>query len=134
MATTANPPVPSLSPSGWIQTPAEKIDALLVHFFASLSNQSSIYPDNVTSLPKIVKDNVRDETGLLIATRSALITYFQRYFESVTVDVNTEAVDGGFNIRIYAVVVDQGKEYSVGQLVVTSGEKIKSYMSINNNG
>ena len=128
----ANAPVPSLSPSGWIQTPAEKIDSLMTHFFASQENQTYIYEGNVTSLPAIIQKHIRDESGLMLAMRSSLINYFQRFFENVSVDVNTTATDEGFQIYIYAKVVDSGKEYSVGQLVETSGEKIKSYMKINN--
>lgn len=129
---------PQLSESGWVTSSEITADAMFSHFFATDYSQSNIYLGNISSFAWIVQNNLNDMTGLIAAVRSALATYFARYFDNVTVEVQEKAdlTDASkVGITIYLTFTDhEGKTYNLARLVRDIGSKTASIVKINNFG
>lgn len=129
---------PSMSESGWVTSSEIMADSMFSHFFATDYSQSNIYLGNITSFAWIVQNNLNDMTGLISAVRSALATYFSRYFQNVIVEVQdkTDLTDTAkVGISIYIAFTDnQGKSYNLARLVRDIGSKTSSIVKINNYG
>ena len=131
-------PVPTLSDRGWVRSAQEKLDFVIAHFFEAENNQSYIYHGNVVSLQSLIHDSGQDMLGLAISIRTQLERILNRYFEAAlaevsTVDYNGDS-SGGVTFRVYAKVVQEGKEYSVGQLFRLLNSRFSQVTQLNNNG
>lgn len=128
----------SLTEAGWVISSEIMADSMFSHFFATDYSQSNIYLGNITSFAWIVQNNLNDMTGLIAAVRSSLTTYFSRYFQNVTVEVQ-EKLDltdsSKVGITIYVAFTDNaGKTYNLARLVRDIGSKTSSIVKINNYG
>jgi hypothetical protein len=130
-------PVPTLSTFGWVTNPAEKADFLLVHFFYSEKNQTSIYGDGVSNLQWILEQNTGNVEGALSQIKSTINTYLGRYYDSVTVDAVTQEVDAEESSSRMEVVLnisvsDGGLDYSLNRLVSILNGRFKAFTTMNN--
>ena len=124
--------LPTLSTAGWVTAITEKADRLLAYFFEADVEQSALYKDKVYSLPNIIKDNSGDAFAITNKVREALSLYLYNYFDAVDVQSEHDIVDNKINIKIYANLVENGKEYSLGKLVVLADNNISKVISLNN--
>lgn len=125
--------LPTLGISGWVSALSEKADRLFAYFFETDGLQSSLYRDRVYSLPKIIKDFAGDESAITRDVQKNLTNYLLPYFDAVEVqtDHQTDA-EGKVNIKLYAKVSENGKEYSLGKLIVLADNKISKILDLNN--
>ncbi len=136
------PPVPSLSPDGWIVDPVIKADRMIAHFFAANPEQTAIYKGNVYSIQNLIANYQNDPDVLALQVKTALANYFSRYFNNVIVDANTidassfpQAPTGTQVLQIYVSMYDP----SSGQFDLTKtfgilNSKILNIVSLNNTG
>ena len=124
--------LPTLSTAGWVTAITEKADRLLAYFFEADVEQSALYKDKVYSLPNIIKDYSGDAFAITNKVREALSLYLYNYFDAVDVQSEHDIVDNKINIKIYANLVENGKEYSLGKLVVLADNNISKVISLNN--
>jgi hypothetical protein len=113
-------------------------DSMFAHFFATDYSQTEIYPGNISSFAWIIQNNLNDISSLISAVRTTLTSYFTRYFQSVTVEVNQkDELDdpSKVGLTIYIGFTDrQGKTYNLARLVRDIGSKTSSIVKINNYG
>ena len=131
-----NPPVPALSPDGWVTDTVIKCDYLLSHFFLSEYSSSYVSYGKVTSFPYILQKNKDSKTNLVDDTKSSLLEYFGRYFTKTEVDVKLREEDPSkYGIVISITVTDEnGKEFSVAKIADILDAKILSVRDLNNYG
>lgn len=130
--------VPSLSDDGWVSSTALRANYLLTHFFLSEYSQTSLYPNQITSLPYIIQQNQGDITNTATAIRSALTGYFTKYFNDVSVQtdfVNSSTNSAKTTIRIFLTFSDEtGASFNLGKLVNVENSKVVNFANINNSG
>jgi hypothetical protein len=135
--------VPTLSSRGWVRAPAEKADYLLSHFFEADRLQTYLYGDNVSSLQFLVEQHGHDPLTFCSALQQTLQNYLGRYFDSAQVEVTsddnpayntTPNPTSAVTVRIWASVVQEGKEYSIVKLIETANSKLVRVLDLINNG
>jgi hypothetical protein len=130
--------VPSLSDDGWVLSSALRANYLMSHFFLSEYSQTSLYPDQVSSLPYIIQQNQGNISKTSTAIRSTLAGYLTKYFNDVNTQVDfvqDEINSTKYRIRIYVTFTDNdGITYNLGKLAVVENSKISSIADLNNNG
>jgi hypothetical protein len=130
-------PVPTLSPSGWVTTIPEQVDAALAYFFASDYLQSAIYPNKVSSIQKVIQQYGDNILQLQRQMQLTLENYLESYFDNAIVDVNTDAstITGtSASLTIQATVSKNGLTYSVGKEITLSDSKFLKVITLNNTG
>lgn len=131
-------PVPSLSAAGWIVSSAEKADALLSHFYESEKSQSYLYGQNITNCQWLLEQYGNNIIEITSQIRSALQVYLGRYYDAVNVEVtnddNADNPSGKITLHIYIDVTEDGKTYSMGQLLNITNSKIQKIIRLNNTG
>lgn len=131
-------PLPTLSGSGWVTEIAEKTDRLFAYFFVSEYSQTHLYKDNVTSLPYIVQKYGHDEFAIGPNLERSLYAYLARYYDDVRIEITVTSNDESgqetteLNIRVDAVLTEDGKQYSLGRLISTVDSKVMNIIKINN--
>lgn len=125
--------LPTLSMSGWVSSVSEKSDRLLAYFFEADGYQSSLYSKGVYCLQKIISEFNGDAAAITKKVEDALNDYMSNYFDAVIVETSHDISEGGdININIYVRVAQDGKEYSIGKLLVLGDNTIKRIISLNN--
>lgn len=125
--------LPTLSTSGWVSSISEKADHLLAYFFESDGLQSALYRDKVYSLPMIIKDFNGDGNAISKAVQESLHNYMYNYFDGIEVQSDHSVDENGkVNIKIYARLTENGKDYSLGKLVVLADNNISKVIGLNN--
>jgi len=135
MATIAA--VPTLSTSGWVKTPAEKIDLLITYFVYTIENQTTLYKGASTSFQQILESNMGNMDSTVAATRSALISYLSRYYASVNVDVSYELSDPTNSLSlatmsIAATVTENDQTYSIEKALTLVNGKFQAFVDSTN--
>lgn len=135
--------VPTLSSRGWVRSAAEKADYLLAHFFESDHFQTYLYGDSVASLPYLVEQHGGDPMKLCSELQQVVQAYLSRYFDNAQVEVTSDD-DPAYNLnpnpnsavalRMWASVLQDGKEYSVARLIETANSKLVKVVNLNNQG
>lgn len=77
--------LPLLGSEGFSQDPDIIMARLLQHAFLSDYSQSNIYAGSVTSIQYIISEHAQDPLALSVAMRKALLQYYSRYMEDVSV-------------------------------------------------
>lgn len=129
--------VPTLSPHGWVHGTAEKVDFLLAHFFETEANQSYIFYGSVTSIQALIEQAMHDMFQLCKLIKDRLGDFLKRYFDAVVIECSEQEATPGSNrtdIRLFVQVIDDGKEYSVGQLLREKNSKFTRVVNLNNTG
>lgn len=129
--------VPTLSKAGWSKGIAERVDYLLSDFFTSEYSQSYLFQGSISSLTYLIQRYQGNVSSLTEATRVMLQSYFNSYFESVLIDVTSDAgtVDNESNLvslSIYCQITENGKQYSVARLVQSIDSKLQKIVDLNN--
>lgn len=117
----ATRPVPTLSTKGWVGDFTEKVDFLLAHFFLCDYNQTYFYPDNVTSLVRIIEKRGSFIEGAVSDINDLLSKYLRRYFDNVTVSSTITAKDEEWVLKdaIIKLVVEIDEPAGVRTLAQT---------------
>ena len=128
--------MPSLSEDGWVRSSEHIADYMLTHFFLSEKSQTYLYGNEVASLQYIIQNNADSMTNTVLNTRTALLSYFSRYFSNVEAECTfNDIVDNGtgVNINIFLSFTDsEGKSYSLGKIVSVLNSKISKFITANN--
>lgn len=129
-------PVPTLSPAGWVTSPAEKADTLLSHLFLSLKSQSFVYGNNVSSIQGVIEQYGHDITVVTQQMGLLAEAYLRRYYDvaiaTVTNNNNATNLTSSAEISIHVQVTENGITYSLGKLLQISNSKITKIITINN--
>lgn len=110
--------IPTLSSSGWVRAPTEKIDRALSYALTTDALQSTLYRGNLTSIPAIIQANINNRSGLANKAQAALDYYFKRLFDDAAVDVEVHEVPNKpsqLNLIVRIRVTDQGVGYDVAR-------------------
>lgn len=130
--------VPSLSLSGFVSDVPTMIDLMFSYYLTSDYSQSNVFNGRIISLQKQMQQYQHDEITLIQKVREELEGYFQSVVDSATVEVTTAIPNpedpNRLNLRLSALLVKDGKSYSVGRLVRTQDAKILEIVKILNEG
>jgi len=111
--------VATLSPAGFLSTPAEKADALMAHAAAADKSQTRLFGSQVMSLAWLFERHSADLMDLTQAIRQGYSTLFSRHFDDVDVEVymqpTRENNDNILTLRLSIRFSQDGKRYSVAQ-------------------
>lgn len=116
---------PSLTSTGWITDPAQRADLLLYDFFVANYSQSIIFRGKIKSLSYFIQRNT-DLFVLRDVLQQAISTLLNSYYDSAEVSIKIIPVtdDNGnvskeftMDIQLSAVVIQDGKRYSLGKLI-----------------
>lgn len=115
-------PVPTLSDLGWVTNPTVKMDKLLSHLFEADVIQSYTFKGSVSSIQGIIAQYGHDINALVAQLRSKLEKYLQAYYDVATVELTantnpSENPTDKITLVMYATVVEDGQQYSVGKLL-----------------
>lgn len=129
--------VPTLSASGWVRAPAEKADFLLSHFYESDKFQTYIYGTNVTNLQWLIQEYGHDLVRLCSEISRSVEAYLGRYYDQATaqciaLDAREGEPEGSSTLKLFCQVFENGKEYSIGRLIVATNSKFEKIMKLNN--
>lgn len=131
-------PYPAMSEDGWVTDPIRMGDYLLSDFFLSENSQTSIYKNNVSSLPFLIQSCQGNTTKLVDNTIAMLQSYFTRYFNSVVCQAEVVVdpkVSTYYALNIYLTYLDdQNNRYSIGKIVEIADSKVQKVILANNNG
>lgn len=129
-------PVPSLTSAGWLETIAEKADALMANYLTSDYSQTHCYKGQVTSLAYHIKEYGDDMLILEKRVRADLTKYLNRYFDNTDVSVTTsvpyELEPEKVNLQIDVIVFQDSLKYSLGREIQTVSDKVVNVFKINN--
>lgn len=130
--------VPTLSLSGFVSDVPTMIDHMFSYYLTSEYSQSNVFHGNIVSLQKQIQEFQHSEEALERNIREQLETYFRSVADDVTIDVTTAnpnpADPNRLNITLSAILIKDGKSYSVGRLVETQDSKIMKIITLNNEG
>lgn len=133
-------PIFTLSLRGFVDSTAERVDAILSYFIISEYPQSDLYYKQIASLPYIVKTFGDTPRKLSTEIQNSLTAVFSRYFEGVDIEVDHEYIDKLANdgpymvtIQIIAIGSDGVKANIASQLEIIDSN-FKEIARINNEG
>lgn len=126
--------VATLSPQGFIENLADKVNQTLLYFFLSDYSQTETMRGNLMTLPKLVQLYGNVPNDITSQLEETLQTYFARNFDGATVGVTNEVTDDRINLQLSAMVQDDGVTVSVGYIITVSNSSILDIFDINNNG
>jgi len=126
--------VATLSPQGFIENLADKVNQTLMYFFLSDYSQTETMRGNLMPLPKLVQLYGNVPNDITSQLEETLQGYFTRNFDGATVGVTNETKDDRINLQLSAMVQDDGVTVSVGYIITVSNSSILDIFDINNNG
>lgn len=129
---------PSLSLAGFITDIPTVIDKMFSCYLTSDYSQSNLFAGKIVSLQKQVQAYQHDRNMLVTKVREELEGYFGAYADSTTVRVTLDDPNpddpNRINITLSAVIVKNGKAYSIGKLIETQDSIIMNIIQLNNEG
>ena len=130
-------PVPTLSTLGFIYDSTNKFDTLLSHAFVADYNQTYLYPNKITSLPKLIEAAGNNLTNLETSIKGGLYDYFNRYYSTVDLSVsilpdpsNPEVPNVTFQLTIS--FVENGVPVTLNRSTITSLATLSNIIRMNN--
>ena len=109
--------LPVLGPEGILETPETILVKLFQQCFASDYSQSNLYFGNVFSMQYALSLAPNDLKETINHIQVGMTRYLSNYFESVEVkvsEVDEESIGSKQTLQIDIVVVQEGKQYSLG--------------------
>lgn len=110
--------VPQLGGIGWITETKEKMKILFAHALVTDKSQSNLYEGTITSIPYFIAKFQKDPQLMATELEIALVTYYQRYFDSVEIIV--EAInlteDVNYSLSISIKVTEEGEAFNLSFL------------------
>lgn len=130
---------PTLSTFGWTTNTVERIDFLLTHIFYADKFQTSLYGQNVTSIPWLLEEAAGDMNKASNSMSQAINTYLTRYYDSARVDVSHADADPENSsskviMTLNITIVENGVEYQVSRLISVVDGRFKEFVNLNNEG
>lgn len=129
--------ISTLTVKGRVVSIAEKTDQLIAYFFASDANQSLLFNGSITNLQDILQNFMHDIPGLKQGLRQALEKYLGAYYELALVDVGDDTATNKSNrisLFLKITVTQEGKQYSVANLLLLVNGKFEKIQKLNNTG
>jgi len=129
--------VPTLSTFSWVESVPEKTDFLLAHFALSDNLQSSLYVDQISSLPSILQRNAGSMDSTTSDMQNVLQRYLGKFFDLVRVEVNykeenADKSNSRMLITLGITIVDKNVEYPITRLLSVVDGRFKEFVNINN--
>ena len=122
--------IPTLSLDGCIATSDIKIVKIFEHFLASEKDQSNIFNGYIASL-KFILDEYSNANDIEEGITLTLTGLYNRYFDSVDVEVNVDDNDdkeSTYNISIDIDVMDEyGNKYSLSRSLENINSEVYSF-------
>lgn len=129
--------VPTLSTLGFVYDPVTKFEFLISHFFLSDYNQTYLYINHVTSLPRIIENNGDNIQGVIYELKNKLETYLKRYYDDSEARVSLTDPDSNssnVSLDISITVTDHGVQNTFTRLLQTLNGRVQSLTKMNNYG
>lgn len=130
--------VATLSLAGFVTDMPTMIDRMFSYYLTSDYSQSNIFNGKILSLQRQIQAYQHDRMLLINNIREELEGYFNSVADSSTIKVTLEDPNpddpNRLNITLAAMVVKNGKAYSVGKLIETQDSKILQIIHLNNDG
>lgn len=130
--------IPTLSTAGFVTDIPSMIDRMFSYYLTSDYSQSNLFQGRVLSLQKQIQAYQHDDIALTNKVREELEGYFGSVADAVTVRVSTDQPNpddpSRINITLSAMIVKEGKSYSLGRLIETQDSKILKIIQLNNEG
>lgn len=131
-------PYPSLTATGWITDPVKRADVLLYDFFVANYSQSIIFRGQIKSLAYYIQRNT-DMFVLRDTLQTAITSLLNSYYDGAEVSVKITPVknalgvvdnDSNMDIQISAIVIQDGKRYSLGKLISVENASVKKVINV----
>jgi hypothetical protein len=110
--------VPTFTLSGWVKTPEERIDRIILYYTNTNPSQTLRYNGHVVSLQSAIfrAGDSMDQLARIVA-KDLTFVFTNNFPEGATVTVEAHAIDdsGRHNLEIEVVVTDNGKQYNAAQ-------------------
>lgn len=130
--------IPTLSMAGFVSDVPTMIDRMLAYYLTSDYSQSNVFHGQVLSLQKHVQAYQHDTITLQTKVREDLEGYFAPNVDSMTIEVRVDQPNpddpSRINLTISAVLIKDGKAYSLGKLIETQNSITKNIINLNNEG
>lgn len=114
--------IPTLDLAGWVKTPEERIDRIILYYTCTNPSQTLRYKGHVTSLQHAIFQAADDMVMLSRIVAKDLTAIFSRNFpEGASVSVDSESMDdsGRYNLEISITVTDNGRQYNAAQTLTS---------------
>lgn len=126
--------IPTLTPKGFVDAIADKVDAALLNFYVSEYSQTNMFRGSNKPLAYLVQQHGESLLGMEQALTAELNVYLNRLFENATVETTGTEEANSIKLRLDVIVRDSGKEYSIGHQILTTNSKIVDIIDLVNTG
>ncbi len=130
--------IPTLGTDGWVNDPETVADYILSSFLTTNKSQTNLFRADSKSLQSTLMEFTNNMPGLEdelidVLTRKFRKTFGDDSYVKVSIDPITDKPDQ-YSINLTAIVVSDGREYSVSKLVETESSRIVKINELNVNG
>lgn len=129
--------LPTLSLDGMVHDPLQKADRLLAYFFSSDAHQSNAFYGSIYSLPYILQQNANNPTDVASAASSALNALFDKYYDTVDCNVETQAASNvmsgnraSMNLNVRLNFTQGGKSYNLARIAEIVDSKLSKVAEV----
>lgn len=118
----------TLDTRGVIDDPLTKLQWILTYLVSTETSQTNAHSNLIFSLPDAIRRHGDNEVGLRDEVQSRLQGVFERYFDSVNVDVSTNDLPNDpskFEIVIRARVLQNNQWYDLAHSLYVIRDKLE---------
>ena len=131
--------LPTMSASGWVQEPYEKLDYLMCHFFEADAGMSYLNPTRTYNLQDIFGQASTDPAAFVSRLEEALTAYLKAYYQEAEVNVVDSSQEKGeqsINVTVVAqiYVMEAGQTIDFEKVINYRNGKFKVVLNKNNFG
>lgn len=121
--------IPTLTSAGWIGDISTQAIQMMAWFRASEHSQTTLYPNEIASLPYLQREYGHDPALLSSNINNTLKVYFKSVFNEVNVNTKYSELnqDGEYTVQMDVVIFHEGKQYSLGRLLTANTNEIITY-------
>lgn len=135
----ASQPVPVMGTQGYVTDVANKFAYLFTNYYLTDYNQSILFKGEIVSLTRSLQECGSNKTTLTQRVRSELVTYFNRYYDSVSVNVTVEddttvGNEDQLVLTITVAITDSSVTSEFSRMVKTANGVINKVIDLNNYG
>lgn len=124
--------VPILGPEGWVESGDKKLDRIMAHLYASDASQSYLFPNQVSSMAKVIKDNQGQLEVAKVEIQRMLMNYFSCYFDNVDVSVyiyETNSFHKGELVLAAEMTDETGKSLQLHEVMTKAGSLARTFLN-----